>query len=143
VPGEEDAATLQRILDLSDDEAVTCAGLDTPAAVIQQLGACRVLIAGSYHAAVFALASGIPTIGLVRADYYRDKFLGLAAMFRAGCRVIDLDDPHLGEHLEETTVEMWHAGDDLRQGLREAAREQLHLSRSAYARLPDLLRTQP
>ena len=60
--------------------------------MIRQIQRCRLVVTGSYHAGVFALASGIPVVGLAKSSYYRDKFLGLADMFAVGCETVTLDE---------------------------------------------------
>src|SRR5262249_52859406 len=50
---------------------------------------CRVVLTGSYHAAVFALSQGIPAVCVVASEYYRQKFNGLAALFNSGCMVVE------------------------------------------------------
>ena len=64
----------------------------TPEAVIRQIQRCRLVITGSYHAAVFALAMGIPTIGLAKSTDYIDKFMGLSALFGEGCETVVLNE---------------------------------------------------
>ena len=54
---------------------------DTPLKVIEQVGRCRIVVTGAYHAAVFALAQGIPAVCLARSQYSMDRFLGLADQF--------------------------------------------------------------
>lgn len=52
---------------------------------------CRLVVTGSYHLAVFAAARGIPSVVLVRSDYYALKFEGLAHQFGGDfVRVVDL-----------------------------------------------------
>ena len=71
---ERDATMIARVMGI--DEA-TIPPLDGPAAVIDQVGRCRVVVSGSYHGAVFALAQGVQAIGLVGSPYYAHKFSGL------------------------------------------------------------------
>jgi Polysaccharide pyruvyl transferase len=42
---------------------------------------CRIVVTGSYHAAVFALARGIPAVGISSTPYYDGKFGGLRALY--------------------------------------------------------------
>jgi polysaccharide pyruvyl transferase WcaK-like protein len=42
---------------------------------------CRVVVASSYHAAVFALARGIPVVGISSTPYYDGKFEGLRELY--------------------------------------------------------------
>ena len=52
------------------------------ALVIERVGECRVVVTGSYHGAVFALAQGIPVVALVKSPYYVNKMAGLARPVR-------------------------------------------------------------
>jgi colanic acid/amylovoran biosynthesis protein len=51
--------------------------LATPEALITAAAGCRVIVTGSYHAAVFGLARGVPAVCLTRSSYYDAKFPGL------------------------------------------------------------------
>ena len=50
--------------------------LATPDALIAVVADCRVIVTGSYHAAVFGLARGVPAVCLTRLSYYDAKFAG-------------------------------------------------------------------
>jgi colanic acid/amylovoran biosynthesis protein len=63
-----------------------------PHAIIERIGRCRVVVTGSYHAAVFALAQGIPAVCLSNSEYYEAKFRGLADLFGVGVEVLSLSD---------------------------------------------------
>lgn len=47
------------------------------------VGRCAAAIGFSYHFALFALAEGLPTVGLYQSEYYRLKMLGLFRQFAA------------------------------------------------------------
>ena len=109
VPGEVDVETIQLLTEGYEgiiDGGVT---IDSPSKVIAQIRRCRLVVAGSYHAAVFALAQGIPAVGLANSLYYRDKFLGLAAQFEAGCHVVFLHDAAFATRLQEAIELAWEA----------------------------------
>lgn len=116
-----------------------CAGLDTPAAVIQQVGRCRVVVAGSYHAAVFALAQGIPAVGISGSDYYSAKFLGLAAQFGGGCEVVFLDDQAFPAKLRTAIDNAWDSAEVVRPRLLAAAVRQIEAGQLAYERLRQIV----
>ena len=139
VPGEEDAITIAELIRDRDTEADDLSRIRMPEDVVVQLQQCRVLVAGSYHAGVFALSSGIPTVALVNSPYYVDKFLGLADMFGSGCQMVGLDEPHFSDHLTEAVLEAWASADQVRAPLLAAAQHQLGQSRAAYAKLKELL----
>src|SRR6185503_89135 len=97
-------------------------------------GACRVVVAGSYHAAVFALAQGVPVVALSAAPYYDAKLAGLADLFAGGCRVVSVDDPDFASQLAAALDESWEAAEKLAPELVAAAGRQIAESRAAYAR---------
>ena len=82
---ESDITTIQQILADFDNVSDQGNNLDTPLKVIKQVGHCRIVITGSYHAGVFALAQGIPVVTLAKSPYYIDKFQGLADQFGVWC----------------------------------------------------------
>ncbi|MGI9540085.1 MAG: polysaccharide pyruvyl transferase family protein, partial [Miltoncostaeaceae bacterium] len=53
----------------------------TPEHAARRVGSCRVMVTGTYHAAVFALSQGVPVVAISRSRYYDDKFHGLADQF--------------------------------------------------------------
>jgi polysaccharide pyruvyl transferase WcaK-like protein len=114
--------------------------LDTPMQLIRRVGTCRTIITGSYHAAVFALAQGIPAIGLAQSEYYVNKFLGLAEQFQTGCVVMRMDDPLLRDRLSETALKLWNQAPQLRPALLESARTQIAAGQAAYRLLQELHR---
>ena len=131
--GGIDAAAIRELL--ADRTARSDGGssLKTPLDVIDQVGRCRVVITGSYHGAVFALAQGIPAIALVRSRYYENKFLGLADQFGAGLELVQLDAEDFRQRLDGAVDRAWASAEHVRPMLLEAAARQLALSRRAYA----------
>ncbi len=132
VPGEEDMVTIARMA--GGDGVADTARVPTWIDVVKGIGDCRVLVTGSYHAGVFALAQGIPTIGIARSQYYVDKFIGLASQFGDGCRAIRIEEEWTAA-LSDTIDDFWARADDLRPGLLEKAKEQIALGQSAYERI--------
>jgi colanic acid/amylovoran biosynthesis protein len=113
--------------------------VQTPYEAIAQVARCRVVMAGSYHAAVFALSMGIPVVALAGSDYYRDKMLGLADMFKIGCRVEFVGAPDFPARLDSALEELWTSAPDLRPLLLAAADRQIELVRAAYRRIRDIV----
>lgn len=113
--------------------------ISTPTQLIRQIGRCRVVVTGSYHGAVFALAQGIPAVGLAASAYYVDKFLGLADMFGGGCELVRLDDADFPELLRTAIDRAWRSAGSIRPALLEAAVRQVGAGQAAYARCRDLL----
>ena len=110
-----------------------------PVALMRHVHSCRVVVTGSYHAGVFALAQGIPVVGLVAAPYYRDKLEGLKHQFGAGCEVLDLSLPDAEQRLGDAVVRAYEGADAVRGSLLAAAERQVAAGRAAYARLPALI----
>lgn len=108
---------------------------DRPEDVIAQISECRIVVTGSYHAAVFALAQGIPTVCLTNSTYYTHKFLGLADQFGVGCAVLRLSDAEIGAKLAGAIADAWDSAEAVRPHLLAAAQRQLVASQSAYERL--------
>jgi colanic acid/amylovoran biosynthesis protein len=106
---------------------------------IQQAGRCRLVVTGSYHAAVFALAQGVPVAAIARSGYYRAKFLGLADQFGHGCDLICLDDEQLEDKLTATIRRLWMFSDEYNPGLRKKAQRQIDASHTVYQRLYELI----
>ncbi|MFI9508329.1 polysaccharide pyruvyl transferase family protein [Nocardia sp. NPDC052566] len=111
--------------------------------VARQVAGCRLLVTSAYHLAVFALAQGIPAIGITASEYYDDKFHGLAAMFGAGLRVVHLDDPDLEQVLTGAIGEVWDQAPALRDALQQKAAEQIDASRAALERVCGLVENGP
>lgn len=108
------------------------ASLLTPLDVVHQVGRCRLVIAGSYHAAVFALAQGIPAVALVNSPYYADKFLGLADMFGSGCEIVRVSDRRFPETLADAVYRGWASAQQCRPRLLAAAADQVELGYRTY-----------
>lgn len=117
--------------------------VSTPQDVVQQVGACRVVITGSYHAAVFALSQGVSVIALVASPHYRSKMQGLQAQFGDACRIVFLDRADTAAHLVTAIQSAWQAAESERPRLQEAARQQVRRGRAAYDRLAELMESSP
>ena len=113
--------------------------LGGPAEIIAAVKRCRVVITGSYHAAVFALSQGISVIGLINSAYYQNKFGGLAAQFGGGCEVLQLDDSQFTEKLTMMLENSLQNAPNNREPLLQQAQLQIQLSRKAYQRFYDFI----
>lgn len=80
---------------------------DKPMDLFSLIGNCRVVVTGSYHAAVFALARGVPVVGLAANPYYEDKFNGLGAFFPGGLRIVNHSNPCVVDTLLEEVAALW------------------------------------
>jgi polysaccharide pyruvyl transferase WcaK-like protein len=111
----------------------------TTADLLDVLARCRMVVAGSYHAAVLALSMGIPAVTIAKSQYYIDKFRGLAAQFGAGCRVELATARDFSCRLRSAIDETWRDADLSRAGLLQAAEHQILLGEHAYRRLFQLV----
>lgn len=139
-----DVVTLQDLLaGMRGDAADGGASLDTPQRVIRRMSGCRIVVAGSYHAGVFALAQGIPVVALAGSRYYLDKMRGLADQFGRGCEVVPLEPvSRLASRLTEAMNSAWENAGLLRPSLLARAAAQVASGRAAYERVAAMVRGQ-
>lgn len=133
-----DDLTIKQLLAGFDERSDGGKPLDSPLKVINEAALCRVVVTGAYHAAVFALAQGIPVVGLAKSAYFSSKLMGLEDQFGEGCQTVLLNDPALPQRLHSAIERAWQNADKLREPLRVAALRQIELSRSSYERIKDL-----
>ena len=138
-----DCSAIARLLEGYQDPSDAGQDLDTPLKVIHQVGRCRIVITGAYHAAVFALAQGIPAVCLAKSRYFMDKFLGLAREFGTGCEVISLQSTDCSSLLADAMARTWVAAEEMRTPLLQAATTQIAASRAAYALAAELVGAGP
>jgi colanic acid/amylovoran biosynthesis protein len=130
-PHEAEARMLAELLDRPSRT------VPTPAYAIAQAGSCRIVVAGSYHAAVFALAQGVPVVGVSASPYYEAKLGGLAELFPGGCRVVSALHADFGARLAAAVDEAWEAAETLSPELVAAAERQITAAGDAYARFAE------
>lgn len=134
-PGESDGGTLMQMAAEAPGLWKGNFQLEHPSRLVEQAGLCRVVVAGSYHAAVFALAQGIPAVCIEGSPYYSQKFGGLQAQFGPGCEVVSMAEPDFDRRLEGTIRLSWDSAEGLREPLLQAAAVQIEQGRAAYSRL--------
>jgi colanic acid/amylovoran biosynthesis protein len=127
---DDDLRTIGRML--ADRSVAEGAGPSTPAQLLEILPQCRIVVAGSYHAAVLALSMGIPAVTIAGSDYYAHKFLGLAGQFGPACRVELTSRPDFYARLGTAIDEAWQAAEASRDHLLGAAEQQIRLGDAAY-----------
>ncbi len=111
----------------------------TPLSFIKNLQRCRLVVTGTFHGALLALAQGIPVICLVRTSLYANKFRGLADLFNPGCEIVLLEDEYFREKLISSIDLTWQSAEELRENLLKKALDQIEWGQSAYEQLIDLL----
>lgn len=106
--------------------------LEDPAALIRAASECRIIVTGTYHAAVFGLAQGIPCVCFYASPYYRSKMEGLARQFPGGCHLVDLCSPEAGRQIELGADRLWERAEHLDPVLQRLAGEQTAAGRLFY-----------
>lgn len=107
--------------------------IDSPTGLARQIANCRVVVTGSYHAAVFALAAGIPAVCLTNSSYYDTKFRGLARQFPVGCQVMRIDSDFEDEMAERIAV-AWDTSEEDRAVIHQLALAQVRIADELYER---------
>jgi polysaccharide pyruvyl transferase WcaK-like protein len=109
--------------------------IESPQALISAAASCRAIVTGSYHAAVFGLAQGVPAVCLSKSSYYEAKFGGLQALFPDSCFVVPLDLPDYAAQLSAAILQAWHLPTAARATARDATIRLRDAGRDAYAQL--------
>jgi len=137
--GTRDDLAIRELLAGFDEESDGGRSLDSPEKVIKQVGRCRVIVTGAYHAAVFALGQGIPVIALAKSDYFCKKMLGLEDQFGEGCQTVLLNEPDWPDSLKTALENAWLNADNMRQPMQVVSAEKIELSQRSYGRIKGLL----
>lgn len=138
--GPSDPDTIKALLSNHPGPLDGGANLDTPEKTIRKLGQCRLLVTGSYHAAVFALSKGIPVIAISGSQHYHMKLTGLADMFGGkGCVVLASNGPELPELLFAEIDNAWTQSKPEKNNLLSSAKRQVDSGRLAYEKLYDVV----
>lgn len=130
-PNSSDPAAIAELIGGDGGEQLT-----TTEALIRQIGLCRLVVTGSYHAAVFALAQGVPVVGLVASPYYAGKFEGLHDLFGESCMPLPIEQT---ERLSDVAASLWKQADERRTGLLGKASHWVAAGDEAYAALSALI----
>jgi len=109
--------------------------LPTTAALAASAANCRVIVTGSYHAAVFGLGQGVPAVCLTKSAYYDAKFTGLKALFPTACSVLSVAESDFSIRLAKAIAEAWHLPRSAREAALNSAVSQRASGRIAYTRL--------
>jgi polysaccharide pyruvyl transferase WcaK-like protein len=107
--------------------------LTTPEDLVMAVAQCRAVVTGSYHAALFSLAAGVPAVCLTKSSYYDAKFGGLAALFPGACRTVSLGGPQAAARLEAAVREAWQLPPAARAAAAATAAALCDAGRQAYA----------
>lgn len=138
-PHESDIAHIRVLMEGYPLQSTGWRKLDTPLDSIRMAGQCRIMLAGTYHGAIFSLAQGIPVIGLAKSDEYFYKLSGLTDEFGQGCQILHMDDPDLTEKLSGAMEELWNSADELRPDLLRASVRQIESGHAAYDQIYEIV----
>jgi polysaccharide pyruvyl transferase WcaK-like protein len=107
--------------------------ITTPGALVGAAASCRAIVTGSYHAAVFGLAQGVPVVCVTKSRYYDAKFGGLQSQFPGACFVVSLDAPDYASRLRAMILQSWHLPVPARAAAKHRAVRLRDAGREAYA----------
>ncbi len=125
---DSDFKTISKLIGKDIDET----DFSSSEMVIQHVSQCRVVVTGSYHAAVYALSQGISVVVLIGSKYYQHKFAGLSNQFNSGCILVDTTTTNFESVLEEAIKQTWNDSPVNRDLLLSQAMTQIDLSRDCY-----------
>jgi len=135
-PADSDVAAIDAILAGAEGRGVVSSrDLPTTGALAASAANCRAIVTGSYHAAVFGLAQGVPAVCLTKSAYYDAKFAGLKALFPTACSVLSVAEPDFGTRLTRAVTDAWHLPRSAREAALHSATSQRESGRIAYTRL--------
>ena len=136
--GTRDDLAIKQLLIGFDEQSDGGKCLDSPIKVIKQVSLCRLVVTGAYHAAVIALAQGIPVDALAKSAYFSNKLLGLEDQFGEGCQTIFLNERDFPQRLGSAIEKAWQNAERVRQPLQKMALRQIEFSRRSYERIRGL-----
>lgn len=131
---QNDVDSAARIFGAEGIELTRARQIVTPQQSLEEIARCRVIVTGAYHNAVFALAMGVPVVGLYRSAYYHSKLAGVAKEFGLGMALLSLDDRCLRDRLTFELMRLWDEAPTLYPKLLEAAAAQVSRGEAAYDR---------
>ena len=117
----------------SPEAALALDDITTPEGLVTAVAQCRAVITGSYHAALFSLAAGVPAVCLTKSSYYDAKFGGLAALFPGACRTVSLGGPEAAARLGAAVQDAWQLPPAARAEAAATAAALRDAGRQAYA----------
>jgi colanic acid/amylovoran biosynthesis protein len=122
---------------------VSLTDLQTPGSLVAAAGRCRAIVTGSYHAAVFGLAQGVPSVCLTGSAYYDAKFAGLAGLFPTACSIVSLAQPDFAPRLRAAIEQAWDLPAAGRSAAAGTAGQLRDAGRLAYRRFADRVAGRP
>jgi colanic acid/amylovoran biosynthesis protein len=140
---ESDIRYIRQILDGYAPVSIGWRKLESPLDSIRRVSRCRLVVTGTYHGAIFALAQGIPVVGIARSDEYFNKLSELCDEFPEGIQVVHFGDSQLAEKLSKSIEDAWQRAEWIRPILWSAAQRQINWQHTAYQRIYELINPRP
>jgi colanic acid/amylovoran biosynthesis protein len=94
-----------------------------------------VVVTGSYHSAVLALAQGIPVVGFAKSEYYANKLLGVTNEFGGLCKVVLLTGQNAEQELYDAVIDTWQNAPNFSAALLRSAETQVQSGMMLYGKL--------
>jgi len=113
--------------------------MNSPTDAIGAVSQCRIVITGSYHAAVFALSQGIPVIGLAKSKYYVGKFEGLKGLYDSGMTPVLMSEIGKPGGLTDIAADLYRRAPDMKQTILAKSEELVQRSERLYTSFFDSL----
>jgi polysaccharide pyruvyl transferase WcaK-like protein len=136
---ERDDLFIQKLLTGYSKVWMSGSKFQTPLEIIKNTQRCRLVVTGTFHAAVFAMGQGIPAVCLAKSASYVNKLTGLVDIFDGCGEVVLLNDEHLQEKLTAAVHNAWYSAESVRPKLLKAAARQINMGYTAYQSLFDLV----
>jgi colanic acid/amylovoran biosynthesis protein len=136
-PGSDDLVGVTRLLQGFSTGRLILDDIATTAELVHATAGCRAVVTASYHAAVFALAAGVPAVCISNSPYYDGKFRGLVDLFPHAAEFIQLQRSGSTVLLRQALARAWNASVKVREGAWMSARRQIGASQALYARFAD------
>jgi polysaccharide pyruvyl transferase WcaK-like protein len=140
---DADLRVIRLLLRQRCDYADVALDIQSPDALASAAGSCRAVVTGSYHAALFGLAQGVPAVCLSKSSYYDAKFSGLRSLFPDACFVVSLEGSDLPSRLRAAIHGAWHLPPAARLAARDKAARLRAAGRQAYGQLREVVESQP
>lgn len=140
-PADSDVAAIDTLV-AGGRSDVSSGELPTTDALAACAANCRAIVTGSYHAAVFGLAQGVPAVCLTKSPYYDAKFAGLKQLFPTACSVLSVTEPNFDSRLSKAIAVAWNLPRSAREAALHSAISQRESGRKAYTRLREAVVTE-
>lgn len=118
---------------------IQLANVDGPSELGSRASTCRAVLTGAYHAAVFALAVGVPVVAISNSEYYDWKFGGLRDLYGSHMvSVVSASGIGATDEVMSALMAAWDLPDEARSAARGVTAEFMDRQDGAYRTLLEL-----